>query len=173
MSVNSTSENTDAPDGVADTYRAARTQTPHPLWCRPVTISWLGPNQYEATYDGKSSGPLCLEEVFAVVAALTGANVTAPILGCFQTPEQAAAREEASRKRAEARAAETAARLHMEMATADAESISLGLADVLCWVNGFNAARQDGSGPSGLGDLRRIKTLIDRALMAKQQEKAS
>ena len=173
MSVNSTSENTDAPDGVADTYRAARTQTPHPLWCRPVTISWLGPDEYQAEHDGKLSGSLSLDEVFAVVAALAGASVTAPILGCFQTPEQAAAREEASRKRAEARAAENAARLHLEMATADAESISLNLSDVLCWVDGFNAARQDGSGPSGLDGLRRIKRFIDRALTAKHQEKAS
>ena len=153
-------------DGDAD-------RAPHPLWCRPLTISWLGPNQYEATYDGKSSGPICLEEVFAVVSVLTGGNVSAPVFAWFHTPEQIAAVEEANRKRAEERAAENAARLHLEMSTVVAERISLGVSDVLCWVDGFNAARQDGSGPPGLERLRQIKRFIDRALTAKHQENAS
>ncbi|MFG6660055.1 hypothetical protein [Sulfitobacter sp. 915] len=52
----------------------------------------------------------------------------------------------------------------------EAEAISYGIADVLCWVNGFNAAR-DGTdletGPLGTKELRdmniKLKDALDKA----------
>lgn len=50
----------------------------------------------------------------------------------------------------------------------EAEAISLGLADLLCWLRGFEAARHgtelDRDGPMGINDLRNIRTKLNSEL---------
>ena len=162
-------ENSEAPEQASGTVAK-----PHPMWCQPVTITWLGRNQFDVAFGDKEAEQLTTDEALSLVIALMFDRTAAPMpMGWLKTPAERAAAEEASLKRREKRAAEKAACLHLEVSTADAEGISLGVSDVLCWVDGFNAARQDGSGPSGLDRLRQIKRFIDRALTAKHQEKAS
>lgn len=163
-------EQTQAPEG------DARAAVPHPLWCRPITISlgergWAnGGASFDVAHDGRTSGDLTFGEVMELIIAILRPCANARPLQWLKTPAEIAAREELSRQNQKRRAAEDAAHVHLTLTTEMAESIVLGLADVLCWLDGFNAARQDGSGPSGIEGLRAIKSHIEKRLMAKKQE---
>lgn len=143
---------------------------PHSMWCRPITIHWLGQNEFEVAWDGKKTGSLCWEEVFAATVAVMGGVGRGSPLRWFKTPDEWAACREDQKRRIERREAEEARQIEVTLDIDLAETVASGLADLLCWAQGFNAARQDGSGPSGLDAARTIKSLIDRRLSAKKQE---
>lgn len=144
--------------------------TPHPMWCRPITIHWLGRNEFEVSWDGKTTGSLCWEEVFAATVAVMGGVGRGAPLRWFKTADEWQALREDQKRRIERAEAEEAKRLTLTLDVDLAESVTSGLADLLCWAQGFNAARQDGAGPSGLDAARTIKSLIERRLAAKKQE---
>ncbi len=163
-------EQTQAPE------RDAAAAVPHPLWCRPITISLgerggaSGGASFDVAHDGRTSRDLTFGEVMEVITAILRPGSDARPLQWLKTPAEIAAREELARQNQKRRAVEDAAHVHLTLTTDLAESIVLGLADVLCWLDGFCAARQDGSGPSGVEGLRAIKSHIEKRLMAKKQE---
>ena len=70
----------------------------------------------------------------------------------------------------------TGAKVQITMTKEQAEKISFGLSDILCWVNGFNAGRSgtdfEGTGPLGVEETRTISIKIKDALSRLTQEAA-
>lgn len=57
----------------------------------------------------------------------------------------------------------------IRMTKRQAEWASSGLADMACWVRGFNAALKDGEGdrsPMGLSEIRELNIALKKALEA-------
>ncbi|MCZ8098162.1 MAG: hypothetical protein O9972_09620 [Burkholderiales bacterium] len=60
----------------------------------------------------------------------------------------------------------------IRMSRSEAETASLGLADLLCWVAGYKAAQQDSEHhPMGVYDARNVRSAIQRALEASKEGK--
>ncbi len=54
----------------------------------------------------------------------------------------------------------------------EAERLSMGVSDLLCWVRGFLAAYEGDNGPFGQSEVRRLSELLKRAIDRAAKEPA-